>query len=121
MSIYFFMKNTTVRETIHFDGMQLTLRELKNQIISLKNFTGDDAYANLHVETKAGRGVCARACVRACVCAHACVAACLAFTRSSSVACLTASVTCACARLFTTCMLSACNACRRQRTTKTTS
>ena len=56
MSVYFQMKNTAKREAIHFDGMQITLRELKKQIIALKKFSGEDAYENLHVSTKTGRG-----------------------------------------------------------------
>eukprot|EP00750_Incisomonas_marina_P021477 INCI4449.1.p1 GENE.INCI4449.1~~INCI4449.1.p1 ORF type:complete len:104 (-),score=19.74 INCI4449.1:13-324(-) len=55
MSVYFQMKNTAKREAIHFDGMQITLRELKKQIIALKKFSGEDAYENLHVSTKTGR------------------------------------------------------------------
>ena len=56
MSIYFKMKNTPKRETIHFDGMQITLRELKQHIIKLKNYSGDDIMQQLLVTTMDGKG-----------------------------------------------------------------
>ena len=56
MSIYFKMNNTPRREVIHFDGMQISLRELKNAIVKLKNFSDEDVLQNLRITTEGGRG-----------------------------------------------------------------
>ena len=56
MSIYFRMNNTPKREVIHFDGMQISLRELKIAIVKAKNFSGDDVLQNLRVTSSGGKG-----------------------------------------------------------------